>query len=139
MAQRRLRRIASVGRLSGASCGFFLEERKVIPQLLELFRSGALASLLPPASPVVAGGVQTQKPDKVPTKKGRQGSQTVEKPQVPESGWSPVKRATTSAAPVKDKLVNDGWSVPIVASIADFKTSQNPVCVWCRAQRLGKR
>ena len=139
MAQRRSRRIATVGRPSGAGCGFSSEERKVIPQLLELLRSGALASLLPPVSLVVAGGVPTPKPDKVAPKKGRHGNHTVDKPHAPESGWSPVKRVVSSVAPVKDKLVNDGWSVPIVASIADLNISEPCVCVWCQAPRRGKR
>ena len=73
---------------------------------------------------VVAGGVPTTKPDKVPTKKGRQGCQTVDKPHVPESGWSPLKRVAFSDAPVKDKLVNDGWSAPIVVSISDLNISE---------------
>ena len=51
-----------------------------------------------------------------------------------EPGWSPVKRATTSVAPVKDKLVNDGWSVPIVTSIADLNIAEPVVCLVSSAE-----
>ena len=101
---------------------------------MELLRSGALASLLTTVSPVSAGGVPSQKPETVRTKKGRQESQTIEQSHLPEAGWSPVKRVTASVSAVKDKLVSDGWSVPVVDSIANLNISEPSVCLVSSAE-----
>ena len=50
MSSRRSRRVA-VSSVRSSASGFSAEERKMIPQLLELLRSGALASLMPVAQP----------------------------------------------------------------------------------------
>ena len=77
MVQHRSRRVApsSVRRPAGGG-GFSAEEGKMIPQLLDLLRSGALASLLSAASPVSTGATpQSQKSPKAPSEKPRQDVQ----------------------------------------------------------------
>ena len=58
MVQRRSRRVAqSFARLSGGIGSFSAEERKLIPQLMELLSSGALALLLPFNASIVSDSV----------------------------------------------------------------------------------
>ena len=142
MVLRRLPRFAqSLNRKGGFR--FFKEELDIIPQLLQLLRSGALTSLLPGAT----NSTSSQKFVKITKSESRAalikqvGSKATRFSQVasPKSGseWktvTPAKRAGTTAILTKDKLLEDGWSVPVKASIADLDAAEPGVCLVSTAE-----
>ena len=46
-----------------------------------------------------------------------------------DAGWKPVKRATVTVSYVKDKLLGEGWSVPVVVCITDLNFSKVGICM----------
>ena len=115
----------------------------MIPQLLELLRSGALASLMPVAQPEtkrVTSAVEApetpalQKPAISPVSNVSSRNAKAQKKQAVSSapltpGWTPVKRVTAAVSLVKDQLLKDGWSVPVFGSVADLNISEPGVCL----------
>ena len=103
----RLRRLM-VAFSSGS--GVSKEQRQLLPQLLQLLRSGALASLWEGVSPVKIPPCGLSSNGSAPKKlvSANAGSVSKHKDRInTEPGWSPVKRAITSVTQVKDKLVNE--------------------------------
>ena len=128
MVPSRSRRAAPLSgrRSSVGGSSFSSEERKLIPQLLELLRSGALSALIPSASPVSSMPAVTQN---VPNQ-GKNGSireKTVEP--TTASGWKPVKSAKSSGSEIRDKLLQNGWSVPIKSSVTEMSSSTPGICL----------
>ena len=135
MVQSRSRRAApSFGRRPpGAASGFSAEELKLIPQLLQLFRSGAFTALLP-SVPVITETPALQKPAISPVSHVSSRNAKAQKKQAVSSapltpGWTPVKRVTAAVSSVKDQLLKDGWSVPVFGSVADLNISEPGVCL----------
>ena len=132
VVQPRLRRAvpSSARRPLGAS-GFSAEERKLILQLLELLRSGALTSLTPTV-PEVSADI-TAPPNVKQPKTGPTGKAPVA-PTSPVSGWKLVKSTKLQGAEVKEKLLPNGWSVPIKIFIAGMNSSSPGICMVSTSQ-----
>ena len=107
----------------------------MLPKLLELFRSGALSSLLS-GSPLVVPHVEVLPvsppaavvPDSI--RKAKSKLKNVS-PVVPPAdvGWVPVNRAKARAVDTKDKLVPGGWSVAVKSGVSELITSEPGVCL----------
>ena len=123
-----MRRAAPFGRRPpGGASGFSSEERKLIPQLLELLRSGELASLMPTVSPVppvpsISQNLQKQK-KKSPSRNANVESTTL------ANGWKPIKSAKSTGSETRDKLLPNGWSVPIKNTITEMSSSAPGLCL----------
>ena len=130
MGKLRSRRLAPLSsRLSGGGNGSFsVEERKLLPQLLELLRSGALASLLPAGSQVTQP-IPQQSEKQPKHRSSATPAQETSAPATREAGWSPVKVSKMPSAELKDKLVANGWSVPIKQSPSDMRSSEPGICL----------
>ena len=134
MTSRRSRRVAASSVRSSIS-GFSAEERKVIPQLLELLRSGALASLLPPAASPVritdALPVSSEVSVSSDTRRKSSAKPKTDSPSVPmpDVGWNPIKRKQEVVQNTKDKLIPGGWSVPVKNCLSELSSSEAGVCL----------
>ena len=104
----------------------FSEERKLIPQLLELLRSEALSALIPTVSPVPsnpAAAQNVQKQQKNTSIRDKNVDSTT------ASGWKPVKSVKSAFSETRDKLLPNGWSVPIKNTITEMSSSAPGICL----------
>ena len=106
------------GRLPANVSLFSSEEHKLIQELLELLRSGALASLMPTVFLVVSISVMT--PNIQKQKKNSTSRDTNVESTTLASGWKPVKSAKSTALETRDKLLPNGWSVPTKNTITEM-------------------
>ena len=139
--RRTVRSVAPLARRSG-DIEFTQEERQLIPQLLQLLRSGALASVLSStvAMPESKSGPQpvvTQsvvKPVK-PLNQNQTKPTVVSTPPVSQvGGWNSVKPSRVTASISKEKLTESGWSVPVRHSVTELSASQPGVCLASTAE-----
>ena len=132
MVQRRFRRPApSLGRLPRAVSK---QERLLIPQLLDLLRSGALTSLLSNvATPAISNSTQATSAVTPPSfKKQNAPKPTPVAPQ--NAGWTEVKNTRNPPDSKHDNLLQEGWSVPVKTSIADLHIGECGVCLVSTSQ-----
>ena len=128
MVKPRSRRVAGSSVRSSIT-GFSAEERQAIPQLLELIRSGALASLLPPvASPIrisdaLPAPLEASVSSVTRRKSSAKPNTVAPRVPVPDVGWNPVKRKQEVVQNTKDKLVPGGWSVPVNNCFSELSSS----------------
>ena len=130
MPQSRSRRVASSfgRRLPGPTSGFSAEDLQLIPQLLQLFRSGALTALLPPVQ-------ATGAPSKGSISKQPQATNVaIILQESPAADWKTVKsRAKPSTTDMteqsKETLESEGWSVPVRSSISELRLGASGVCL----------
>ena len=155
MVKRRVSRVAPLlGRKSDHS--FSKEELHIIPQLLQLLRSGALSSLLPSStmqlpseySEKVNVGVSAssisqvegiaQKPSVSPVAKRNPKSKEARALAVADVfsvlpsdsvEWKSLKRISSGAIQTKDKLLSEGWSVPVKDTVRDLSVTAAGVCL----------
>ena len=117
------------------------EEKKLLPHLLQLLRSGALSFLLSSTGYSTAHAERSESIQASPTvsvspvsrrnagKPSRPPTPTTTSKNPAEPGWTRVKRQSAATTPVKDKLLSDRWSVPIVGCIAELKVGEPGVCL----------
>ena len=102
------------------------EERVLLPQLFELLRSSALASLLPSKSTASTSVSATAQAALA------QCHKSVPFP-VQEDGWQQQKpKKAKKAFPtelISEKLDPDGWSVPVRSSISELRMGTPGVCL----------
>ena len=110
------------------------EERKLIPQLLEIFRSGALSSLLPIA-PTCDSSSTNPNGSKYQTNINYTKAH-LEKPAdaARAGGWTAVKHAKVVTSESKDKLLPNGWSVPTKHSVSEMCSSEPRICLVSTAE-----
>ena len=119
MARPPLRPVApSVRRRACGDSDFSAEERKCIPQLLQLFRSGALVTLLTQSASQNAN-TGTSPPSGASTGKATKPLRSSQinatlahgqrsAPSSTDGGWKPMKSSTTQVPKRKDKLLGNG-------------------------------
>ena len=120
--------------LSGS--GLSKEERQLFAKLLELFRSGAFTSILlansvgsvgNSASPISASNMSTHVPARSEKQKGVRAPQS--KQQHAGTGWKLIHRASDPSVYSNEKLLDNGWSVPIKQSVSELSASEPGVCL----------
>ena len=104
------------------------DERQLLPQLLKLLRSGALTSLL------TAADIPTPAAPAQPAQTGQKPAKSKVVQERPEhctrgGGWTPVKIPKVPGTILKDKLLPNGWSVPIIASVSEMSSTGPGICL----------
>ena len=109
----------------------------MFPKLLELFRSGALSSLLAgslsaPTVPHVEV-LPVSPPGTVSSESNRKAKpkpkKTIPIVSPADVGWVPVKRPNARVVDTKDKLVPGGWSVAVKSCVSELIISEPGVCL----------
>ncbi len=114
----------------GAAAELSEEERQALPQLLELWHSGALSTLLEKVPKPEAA-----QPAQKPTKSTPQLSSKQRASSKQNNGgvWESVKPKSEKVTG-KDKLVENGWSVPIKSGLSELSSSAPGVCLVSSAE-----
>ena len=113
-------------------------ERQLLPQLLALLRSGALASLLESSGSPADGLVPSQPSPVAAPQVHVESNKSKPKHNRMENyipgGWTPVKFSKFSIVDGKHKLLPNGWSVPIQNSVAEMSSTAPGVCLASTAE-----
>ena len=109
-------------------CLVFTEERKVISQLLELLRSGALASLIP------AVALYDQAPHVRKPLKNLNFENGAAYFAIRSSSWKLLKSTKRQALETTYKLIANGWSVLVKHFLAEMKSSAIETCLVSTAK-----
>ena len=129
MVKRRSQRPLHSGRQR--DLGFSKEELQIVPQLLLLLRSGALASLMPSAtseSTGITSMIRASPASKVEETPQLRPSKSV----LPATEWKEVKAKKSpskSSTESPEMLYSEGWSVPDRAKISDLRMGTPVVCL----------